>query len=174
VFHDKRGLTLESLATGANWEFWVNDPFGTLDLFNDNIPVGSFAVNGIYMPSDRRLKKDIAAVPMGVLEKVLKLNPVSYRYKVESATAKPTIGFLAQDVDELFPELVTKRKQREGTEEMLSLNYAGFGVLAIKAIQEQQAQVETLKKENEQLRARTESLEARLEKLEKGSQYKKD
>lgn len=174
VFHDKRGLTLESLATGANWEFWVNDPFGTLDLFNDNIPVGSFAVNGIYMPSDRRLKKDIADVPMGVLEKVLKLNPVSYRYKVESATAKPTIGFLAQDVDELFPELVTKRKQREGTEEMLSLNYAGFGVLAIKAIQEQQAQVETLKKENEQLRARTESLEARLEKLEKGSQYKKD
>ena len=43
----------------------------------------------------------------------------------------------------------------------------GFGVLAVKAIQEQQSEIEALKKENAALRAKTESLDARLLRLEK-------
>lgn len=177
VFHDKNGLMLENINTGQNWEFWVNPGGGTLDLFNSalgNFPAGSFALNGIYTPSDRRLKKDIIAVPNGVLEKVLKLNPVTYRYKAESALAKTSLGFVAQDVDELFPQLVAKKVERGGTQEWLSLNYAGFGVLAIKAIQEQQLEVDALKKENALLRAKTESLEARMQQLEAAIRVKKD
>ena len=49
------------------------------------------------------------------------------------------IGFLAQDVQVLFPELV---KHRE--DEYLGLNYDDFGVIAIKAIQEQQKIIDEL------------------------------
>jgi len=177
VFHNQTGLVLENINTTKNWEFWVDPADATLKLYNTtlgNIPAGTFAVNGIYLPSDRRLKKDIAAIPLGILEKVMQLNPVTYRYKVENDAEKPTIGFLAQDVDLVFPELVSKKVPRNGTEEMLSLNYAGFGVLAIKAIQEQQAEVIQLKEENQALRSKLDDLESRLQKLEQAMSSKKD
>jgi hypothetical protein len=178
VFHEGRGLVIENKASEKNWEFWVNDADATLNLFNTTlgpaIPAGTFAINGVYLPSDRRLKKDIAAIPTGTLAKVLALNPVTYRYKAEAAGATPSIGFLAQEVQGLFPELVGNPKVRGNGEKMLSVNYAGFGVLAIKAIQEQQQQLEQLKQENDSLRQKTMTLEARLEKLEKAMSDKKD
>ena len=64
-------------------------------------------------------------------------------------------------MQEEFPELVAKNG------DYLSLNYAGFGVLAIKAIQEQQTEIDKLKKENEALKQQMESVEARLQRLEK-------
>jgi len=140
-------------------------------LYNDQlgagIPAGTFnATTGVYLPSDRRLKKEIAAIPMGILDKFMKLEPVSYHYIVEKETAKRSLGFIAQDVQGLFPELVGESQSRDGAQNYLSLNYAGFGILAVKAIQEQQQQIEALKAENEALRKRMESIEARLERLE--------
>lgn len=163
-------LSLENPATGNHWDFQVNG-FGNLVLFNDQlgagIPAGTFnATTGVYLPSDRRLKKEIAAIPMGILDKFMKLEPVSYHYIVEKETAKRSLGFIAQDVQGLFPELVGESQSRDGAQSYLSLNYAGFGILAVKAIQEQQQQIEALKAENEALRKRMESIEARLERLE--------
>ncbi len=178
VFQEKFGIVLENTNSGDLWEFSVDPANGNLNLFNNNIPggvpAGTFATNGIYMPSDSRLKTDVAAVSMGVLEKVLKLNAMKYRYKVQDPSAKPSIGFMAQEVDALFPELTAVQRSHDGAGESLSINYAGFGVLAIKAIQEQQLQVEALKQENEKLRAKTATLEARLGKLEQALEAKKD
>jgi hypothetical protein len=176
VFQEKHGIMLENINNGVNWELAVDDVDGSLLMMNSVFGgiSGTFATNGMYIPSDRRLKKEIMAVPQGILEKVMKLDPVTYHYKHENASAKQSLGFIAQDVDKLFPELVGKRKAPGGTEEMLSLNYAGFGVLAIKAIQEQQMEVELLKKENEQLRNKTELLEKRLEALENALIRKKN
>lgn len=126
------------------------------------------------MPSDRRLKKDITSISNGVLEKIMKLNPVTYRYKPESESSKASVGFIAQEVDELFPELVGKNAKRGGTEELLSLNYTGFGVLAIKAIQEQEEELNSLRKENDLLKSKTVELESRLEALEQAIKLKKD
>lgn len=169
IFMEKRGLFLENKNTNYNWEFYVNEDDNTLQLFNQTsgaIPAGIFALNGVYTPSDSRLKTDIKSLQNGVLNKIMQLNPVTYRYKVENANAARSMGFLAQDVDNMFPELVAHMKNRDTGEQLLSLNYAGFGVLAIKAIQEQQTQVEALKKENAALKNRVDSLESRLQKLE--------
>jgi hypothetical protein len=54
--------------------------------------------------SDRRLKQDIEALG-GVLADVLKLEPTSYRFRRSADNGPRTIGFLAQDVQEVFPEL---------------------------------------------------------------------
>lgn len=160
-----RGLILENNdAANRSWELWVNNTNGNLNLFNPvmgTVPAGTFATTGVYTPSDKRLKKDISDAT-AVLSKVLQLKPVTYRYKAEESNAKPTLGFLAQDVQPLFPELVLSQMARDNGGEYLSLNYAGFGVLSIKAIQEQQAELENLKRENEELRKRLEKIEAKL------------
>lgn len=170
LFHETGtpGLAIENSSSGGQWDFRVNGFDGSLNLHNNffggGLPVGTFLTNGIYVPSDRRFKKDIAGTG-SVLDKVSLLNPVYYRYNQENADAKRTIGFIAQEVETLFPELVTHNRTDKG-ETYLAVNYANFSVLAIKAIQEQQAQISTLQQENDQLLKRLNSLEARMQGLE--------
>jgi hypothetical protein len=170
AYTGNEGFFLTNSNNNRSWEFWVNNLNGSLALFNDQlgqaVPAGTFALNGVYTPSDSRLKKDVAALGSGVLGKMMQLRPVTYRYNVEQPSARPSLGFLAQDVQALFPELVGENASRDGKASYLSLNYAGFGVLAVKAVQEQQAEIEGLKREKHHLQQRVESLESRLKKLE--------
>ncbi len=85
---------------------------------------------GWNTPSDRNLKKDITALPP-VLEKVLELKPSTFRLKDAPDKSPKQLGFIAQEVEEQFPELVN---EAEGEK---SLNYDNFGVLAVAAIKEQ-------------------------------------
>ena len=82
-------------------------------------------------PSDRRVKEEIEYLG-NVLNGVLQLKPARYRY-IGSGHNHKTLGFIAQEVQEVFPEIV--RTSEEG---QLALGYKDFGILAIKAIQEQQ------------------------------------
>ncbi|MBL7798473.1 MAG: tail fiber domain-containing protein [Saprospiraceae bacterium] len=166
LFHaaGNAGLSIQNLNSGGEWDFRVNGFDGSLNLHNNffggGFPVGTFAVNGFYTPSDRRFKKDITATG-SVLDKVSRLNAVYYRYNQEKADAKRTIGFVAQEVESLFPELVVQNRTDDGSI-YLAVNYGGFGVLAIKAIQEQQEEISTLRKEKDQLQQRLQNLEARV------------
>ncbi|MEC8627406.1 MAG: tail fiber domain-containing protein [Bacteroidota bacterium] len=83
-------------------------------------------------PSDKNLKTNIETLP-SVMDGVLRLNPVSYVYKSSSDPNANTIGFLAQEVGEVFPDVV--RYAEDGTP---GLAYDLFSILSIKAIQEQQ------------------------------------
>jgi hypothetical protein len=129
-----------------DWTFWSeNGAAGDLHLFKNGAERGFFdAVTGVYTASDKRLKKDITALP-GVLESVMKLQPKKYHFKQSENGAKYSFGFIAQEVQELFPEFVKSYKDRKTGEEMFALNYDNFGVIAIKAIQEQQKEIEELK-----------------------------
>ncbi|MCS7035195.1 MAG: tail fiber domain-containing protein, partial [Saprospiraceae bacterium] len=158
------GLMIENLSSGGQWDFRVNPLTGALELYNNfsggGFPVGTFLTNGTYIPSDKRLKKDIQSAGR-VLERLSLLQPVYYRYRHESADAKRSVGFLAQDVEMLFPELVSQNPTPDGNV-YLALNYAGFSVLAIKAIQEQQEEIQALRQKNEQMEKRLNALEAKL------------
>lgn len=57
--------------------------------------------NSLYMSSDRRLKTDIEDLKGGDL--INKLRPVSFRWKSDG---KKSLGFIAQEVEKEFPELV--------------------------------------------------------------------
>jgi hypothetical protein len=163
------GVMIENIGSGGQWDFRVNGLTGALELYNNFSagisPVGVFQTNGLYVPSDKSLKKDIQSVAY-VLERLARLRPVYYRYNGESGNARRSIGFLAQEVEELFPELVAHNPTPDG-QVYLGLNYAGFSVLAVKAIQEQQEQLEELRKKNEQLEERLQALEKRLLSLER-------
>ncbi len=171
VLQKEGGILLQNNNNGNFWEFSASAVDGSLQFFNSTLgagfPAGTFTAAGLYVPSDRRLKTDIEAISSGILAKLMKLSPVTYRYIAEKADATHSLGFLAQDVQAIFPELVAQSNDRDGKKGYLSINYGGFGVLAVKAIQEQQTEIEALKKENDTLRSKTESLEARLLRLEK-------
>ncbi|MGC6468505.1 MAG: tail fiber domain-containing protein, partial [Chitinophagales bacterium] len=90
-------------------------------------------------PSDKNLKSNIETLP-NVMDGVLRLNPVSYVYKSSSDPSASTLGFLAQEVGEVFPDVV--RYSEDGTP---GLAYDLFSILSIKAIQEQQVMIDEQK-----------------------------
>jgi hypothetical protein len=105
--------------------------------------------------SDQRIKKEINPLTYG-LSKILQLNPVSYnQYDSEiigdeivlKETYKSTIGLIAQEVNDLIPEAVGVGNDTE----LWGLDYDKIIPVLIKAIQEQQSQIEELKTKVEQL-----------------------
>ena len=103
--------------------------------------------------SDIRLKKNIRSIE-NPLDKVLKLNPVTFEWNnkiPDSIQHKPVeIGFIAQEVKEIIPEVISIRKLEDNeTKEMLEdihkIDYAQLTAVLAGAIQEQQKQIEDLK-----------------------------
>lgn len=84
--------------------------------------------------SDESLKKNVLDL-RGVLEKVTRLRPVSFDWKSNPLKG---IGFVAQEVEPIFPELVSEHRD-PGGRPLKGLPYASFGVLAIAAIKELKA-----------------------------------
>lgn len=137
-----------------DWSIFSNSTsLGGLLLFKNGSLRGIFdATTGAYSAmSDARLKKDIVALP-NVIENVMKLQPKKYHFKTNDGAKDYSYGFIAQEVKEIFPEFVTPVKDRKTGEETLTLNYNNFGVIAIKAIQEQQKQIDEQKKEIDTLK----------------------
>jgi trimeric autotransporter adhesin len=110
--------------------------------------------------SDKRMKKNIEDLTP-VLSKVLQLKAKNYQSIDADETTKKSTGFISQEVIGLFPELVSTFKRTADDPTLyLGLNYAGFGVIAIKAIQEQQALIETLQTNNKVVQSEMDLLKA--------------
>lgn len=117
-------------------------------------------VNGSLNPvSDARLKTNVEPLP-DILDKIMLLRPVTYKMKDAIYGQGRMIGFLAQDVQKLFPVLVAT--QMSGTD-LLGLNYSGFHVLAIKGIQEEQKKIVSIDKGLEDIERRLNTIEQKLE-----------
>jgi hypothetical protein len=99
---------------------------------------GDVQARGFYNSSDARLKKEIKNASYG-LDEVMKLRPVSYKWKdgLDRATHN---GFLAQEVQKIFPEVV----RANGKTGMMAVDYTALIPVAIKAIQQQEARIKEL------------------------------
>jgi hypothetical protein len=92
---------------------------------------------------------------------VLRLRGVSYHWKPEfKGDARPQIGFIAQEVEAVLPELVNTDEQG-----FKSVAYANAVPVLVEAIKEQQRQLDALKTvqaENAELKAKSAALETQL------------
>jgi hypothetical protein len=88
--------------------------------------------------SSRRYKKRIRKMEP-VLEKVLQLRPVRYELKEKSAPGE-RIGLIAEDVVELFPEVITFDEQGRPD----AVDYQSLVAPVIRAMQEQQVLIVAL------------------------------
>jgi len=93
-----------------------------------------------YRLSDRRQKENIKPLEYG-LEQVLRLNPVTHTWLYSDATI-PSIGLIAQEVEEVVKELVNTTM--DGDNEIKALDYNGLIPVLIKSIQELSKKIEIL------------------------------
>lgn len=125
--------------------------------------------NGVYSgtwtsTSDRKLKKDIEPITGG-LATVMSLSPKSYLFKTDDLEFKSMnlatgthYGFIAQELELVVPAVVSNNvhatpENPNETIEFKGVNYTELIPILTQAIQEQQAQIETLKKEVAALKA---------------------
>ena len=100
---------------------------------------GSYFFAGSNL-SDARAKKDITYFNEPILDKVMQLKPASFRYTQNDENIKG--GFIAQEVKEIFPDLVTKTQDED---DLMGVDYYGVIALLTKAVQELKLEIEELK-----------------------------
>ena len=113
---------------------------------------GNGAYTGTWtLASDKKFKKDVTDLQSDALDNLLKLRPVSYTMKIDEfpemnfAKGKQ-MGFIAQEMQEVFPSLVEKgvhpgAKKEDAYIEYLGVNYIGLIPVLVKAIQEHEAKI---------------------------------
>lgn len=121
---------------------------------------GNFYATTVNTTSDMRLKTNISDVEYGTISKLQNLRPVQFLWKQqdvaknennanESASAalssdidreRVHYGFIAQELQKLYPELVM-----EDEDGYLSINYVELIPLLVQAVQELSAEVNNLK-----------------------------
>lgn len=105
--------------------------------------------------SDIRMKKEIIhAEPF--LDRIMQTPIRRFRWKTDvKSESAHMLGVIAQEIEPLYPDLVTKSKNEQGIEQ-LAVGYTSFGVVALKGIQElkheKDAEIEALKQEISQLK----------------------
>ena len=122
-----------------------------LNTQGDLLVDGIVKSNGTQLTSDIRLKKNI--LPLNNALKVLKqLNPVAYQKKLSLASNDYSIkenGFIAQELEKVLPNLVHASEDKD---HLLSVNYTAIIPILTKGIQEQQVEIENLRKELQELK----------------------
>ena len=123
---------------GSSWQFYFD--------VADGQAYKSSGSTAWIVASDERLKENIHPYSDG-LNQVMQINPVWFNYKKESGyeSSKPYVGVLAQEVKETAPYMVGEF-EKDG-QQMLNLDNTAMTYMLVNAIKEQQAQIETLKKE---------------------------
>jgi hypothetical protein len=112
-----------------------------------------------YTPSDERLKTKIETLSKA-LQSIDRLRGVRFEYKDQKRYAKgPKIGVIAQELQKVFPEMVTK-----GADGYFKVDYTQLTAVLIEAVKEQQLQINEL---NSRLNKQQEQINAILKKMDK-------
>jgi len=141
---DNAAIFKMTAGTNYNWR-WQDDattPVVFMQLSQSN---SSLSVKGDIIaygaPSDKRYKENIKPIE-SALDKAVKLQGVTFDWKETDSILdiKEDIGFIAQDVQKVVPELV-----RENEDGKLSLRYQGVTPILLEAIKELKAEIDLLK-----------------------------
>ena len=154
-----RRMTISNVTTGG-----TGSPTLTLNGDNSGIPgaTATLVVNGVAQKpgggdwgstSDRRVKKEIRPFNEG-LQKLLLFDPVYYKFNGKGGTidnGRDYIGLIAQDVQEVMPELVTSQHIKLNAEDpeesdVLGHDLSPLTFMFINAVKELNERVEKLEK----------------------------
>lgn len=104
--------------------------------------VARLTASGVWTDaSDARYKENIRPIPYGLAE-VMQLQPRTYNV---IGSARQEIGFVAQEVEPLLPELVESTKNSVTGEDRMTLSYGQLSAVLVKAIQELKAEFDAYK-----------------------------
>lgn len=173
----------QALLVNGSEAIWFNGTYfswgygGNYNYFADNVTIGTSAnpgfdlvVNGTAAKtgggswsnlSDRRLKNIKGDYTRG-LEEVIALRPVRFTYREDNPlglnSSEEQVGFIAQDVQLLFPEAI-----HQGAQGYLDFNMHSVNVALVNAVRELKAENDRLKSENRKLESRITRIENYLQ-----------
>jgi hypothetical protein len=103
--------------------------------------------------SDSRLKKDIIKMTDNedIKDNILKLNPVSFRYNYDT-DHKIHFGFITQEVEDVFPQLVTETQTDLLEDKTQVLNTMEMIPILVNKIQKMSEEITEIQKENKLLK----------------------
>tara|TARA_B100001094_G_scaffold222835_2_gene216928 strand:+ start:16569 stop:22610 length:6042 start_codon:yes stop_codon:yes gene_type:complete len=96
---------------------------------------GTINANSFNLTSDIRLKENIKVIK-DPLSLVKQINGVTFNWK---DNAKPSVGLIAQEVEEILPQLVNTNDRGK------SVNYSGIIGLLVECIKQQQVEIDLLR-----------------------------
>jgi hypothetical protein len=130
-----------TLFWNAGYACWGMGTDATDPSYSLHIPKYGGSNTGWIIWSDRRIKENIKTID-NALDKVLSLRGVYYN-KIDDPNKERCVGYIAQEVMEVVPELVVYSEEID----MYNMNYAPMVAMLTEAMKEQQAQIETLKEQ---------------------------
>lgn len=141
---------------GGNWMLQVDLSFSGVYI------EGNLGVAGeIHEYSDRRLKKDFSKLHNS-FTKLNSLQGYNYFWKDSTKGQSLQTGLIAQEVEEIFPELV--KTDEKG---MKSVNYIGLVPHLIESVKEQSSEISALKEDLQEMKTAMDSLRKSLAALQK-------
>jgi hypothetical protein len=163
-FHRAAGVVMVLDVDGGSGKVGIGkrNPSEALDV-RGNICVSG---GGMYLTcSDGRFKRNVVEL-RDALDKVLELRGVEFEWRAEEFPEHrfgdgTEIGFIAQEVAEVLPEVVSR-----GSDGYDSVDYGKLTPVLVEAIQAQQERIDGLLLANAEMRRANEALRERVERLE--------
>jgi len=153
-----QGYPLEIQAGGGGEQIWLKRSAANAQIFMGGgtaaetiLFIRANGSNGVYMTanatswtsnSDETIKDIIEPITNG-LDKLKDIRTVIYKFKNDKEGSRK-VGLIAQDVEKILPEAITKTYQNEYDKEVLGLNYTDLVPVLVKAIQELNDKVSAL------------------------------
>jgi hypothetical protein len=142
------------IQTGGRWPYYYNYSNNCLGIVGSAtssayglyVSKAIFSTSNIVAYSDARKKENIITVD-NALEKINQLRGVYYN-RIDQEDEKREIGVIAQEVDDVLPEVVT---YAEDVDEY-GVSYGNLAGLFIEAIKEQNKIIESMKQEISELK----------------------
>jgi hypothetical protein len=138
----------------SNWFFYAADTTNPKAIIYSNGTFGSRTGTYGSIISDEKYKQDILDAS-SQWDDIKNLRVVNFKFKqdveLEGETALRQIGFIAQEVEKVSPNLVYESTDRDSGETWKSVKTSIIEIKAIKALQEAMAKIEILEQKVKQL-----------------------
>jgi hypothetical protein len=144
-------------STTVNWAAAVTN--GTMFYTSESYATFDMYARSFIPTSDRRIKENVEPLEDS-LDKIKQLEGVSYN-RIEDIEKKREIGFIAQDVQEVVPEIVNYHEDTD----TYGVDYDKITALLTEALKEEDIKVEALNTKVAALEAKIEELETRIANL---------
>lgn len=103
---------------------------------------GDLQVNGsIYNLSDKNSKINVQEINNNVKDNIFNLIPVEFNY-INDTSNKKHYGFIAQDVEEIYPELVSKNENN-----LKNVNYIELIPILLSKMKDMECEIKDMKNE---------------------------
>jgi hypothetical protein len=140
--HNSQQININASNALANFEWVQRAGLGINFNVTNATVVASLSAAGVWInASDARYKENIRPVSYGLAE-VMQLQPRAYNM---INSKQEQIGFVAQEVQSVLPELVEAKTNSITDEDRLTLSYGQMSAVLVKAIQELKAEFDAYK-----------------------------